>query len=112
MKKADKEQTLHTMLMAQDWENPTKDMASANPEQYALGMKVEGKEHADIAHGDVGIIHKIVMAHLKEMPDYYTKLQAMDQKDEIKEGPGKDKTKKHEKAEGEVVHKEGKEEHE
>ena len=44
-----------------------------NPDQIKKGMKVE-KEHDDITHGKIDIIKKIVAAHLKEDPKYYTKL--------------------------------------
>lgn len=45
--------------------------------EVAIGMKEE-REHNDITHGNPETIEKIVVAHLKEDPHYYTKLkQAM-----------------------------------
>ena len=38
------------------------------------GMKVE-QEHRDITKGKKSITKKIVMAHLKEHPGYYSKLK-------------------------------------
>jgi len=40
-------------------------------------MKVE-LEHEDITKGDPIKTAKIVMAHLKEVPDYYTKLKKVE----------------------------------
>lgn len=42
--------------------------------QVAMGMDEE-KEHSDVTHGDVTKTAKIVNAHLKEDPRYYTKLE-------------------------------------
>lgn len=39
-----------------------------------MGMKVE-QEHRDITHGSTTMTRKIVNAHLKEDPEYYTKLE-------------------------------------
>jgi len=44
-----------------------------------LGMSVE-KEHNDVTHGDPKIIEKIVMSHLKENPNYYTRLEKLEKK--------------------------------
>jgi hypothetical protein len=45
--------------------------------QFCMGMKVE-QEHKDITHGDPEMTAKIVLAHLKEIPDYYTRLEDME----------------------------------
>ncbi len=45
--------------------------------QFAMGMKVE-HEHKDLTKGDPLKTAKIVLAHLKELPDYYTRLQKME----------------------------------
>lgn len=45
--------------------------------EYNKGMNVE-KEHSDITHGDKKMTSKIVLAHLKEIPDYYSKLEKME----------------------------------
>ena len=42
--------------------------------EFNKGMKVE-QEHKDITKGKKGITKKIVMAHLKEHKDYYSKLK-------------------------------------
>jgi hypothetical protein len=52
-----------------------------DPKQMAMGMKVE-QEHDDVTHGDPAITKKIVMAHLKECPEYYTKLKKIEGKEE------------------------------
>ena len=45
--------------------------------QFKMGLKVEG-EHKDITKGDPVKTAKIVLAHLKELPDYYTKLKKVE----------------------------------
>lgn len=52
-------------------------------EEFAQGMKEE-MEHDDITGGDLGLTGKIVMAHLKEDANYYSKLSAAMKKG----GPG------------------------
>ena len=47
------------------------------PKEMKKGMEVE-KEHNDITKGDKEMIHKIVMAHLKEDKHYYSKLEKME----------------------------------
>ena len=42
--------------------------------EFKKGMKVE-QEHKDITKGKKSITKKIVMAHLKEHKDYYSKLK-------------------------------------
>jgi Protein of unknown function (DUF5661) len=53
-------------------------------EQFRLGLAVE-LEHGsqdpatDVTHDDEIITGKIALAHLREIPDYYTRLAAMEQ---------------------------------
>jgi hypothetical protein len=42
--------------------------------QFKMGLKEE-LEHRDVTHGDYLVTGRIVLAHLKEKPDYYTRLQ-------------------------------------
>lgn len=51
------------------------------PSEKKMGMKVE-REHNDVTHGDPKLVEKIVMAHLKEVPDYYTKLKEIVEKED------------------------------
>lgn len=48
-------------------------------EQLQMGMNVE-LEHVDITNGDPILTAKIALAHLKEIPDYYTRLAKMEKK--------------------------------
>jgi hypothetical protein len=45
--------------------------------EFCMGMKVE-QEHKDITKGDPMMTAKIVLAHLTELPDYYTRLERME----------------------------------
>lgn len=45
--------------------------------QFEMGMKVE-QEHRNITKGDPVVTGKIVLAHLKEVPNYYTKLKKVE----------------------------------
>jgi phage terminase small subunit len=47
---------------------------SVDFKQFEIGMNVE-LEHQDVTHGDLVQTAKIAIAHLKEVPDYYTKLK-------------------------------------
>jgi len=42
-------------------------------DEFTVGIKVE-MEHADVTGGDLETTAKIALAHLAEVPDYYTKL--------------------------------------
>ncbi len=53
-------------------------MKAKNKNQVKIGMDVE-KEHKDITKGDKKLTRKIVDAHLKEDPNYYTKLKKMEE---------------------------------
>jgi hypothetical protein len=51
-------------------------------EQFRMGLAVE-LEHADdpetnVTGGDLYLTGKIAWAHLKEIPDYYTRLEKME----------------------------------
>jgi hypothetical protein len=45
--------------------------------QFSQGLKVE-TEHKDITKGCPILTGKIALAHLKEIPDYYTRLKKME----------------------------------
>jgi len=45
--------------------------------QFKAGFKTE-HEHVDVTKGDPVKTAKIVIAHLKEVPDYYTKLRKVE----------------------------------
>lgn len=45
-----------------------------NPEQLKKGQQTE-QEHNDITHGNFAMVTKIAKAHLREDPNYYTKLK-------------------------------------
>jgi hypothetical protein len=52
-------------------------------EQYRMGLEVELEHGArdpetDVTNDDEVITGKIAWAHLKELPDYYTRLAAME----------------------------------
>jgi len=55
------------------------DSQSVDPEQLTMGVEVEMKEHTK----DEVVAKKIAMDHLAEIPDYYTRLAAME-KDALK----------------------------
>ena len=46
-------------------------------DQFVKGMNVE-LEHADVTLGSPMLTAKIVLAHLKELPDYYDRLAKME----------------------------------
>jgi len=47
--------------------------------EFKKGLKVE-LEHKDVTKNDPIKTAKITLAHLKEMPDYYTRLAKMEKK--------------------------------
>ena len=51
--------------------------------ELRMGLEVE-QEHEDVVGNDINMIAKIALAHLNEMPDYYTKLKQMEGKEAIK----------------------------
>ena len=60
------------------------DFNKTNLDQFIKGVKTEYKEHGpsdpqtDVVGNDLTIAAKIALAHLKEIPDYYNKLEAME----------------------------------
>lgn len=55
-------------------------------EQFRMGLGVElehgsGDPETDVTHGDVFLTGKIAWAHLKEIADYYTRLDKMESQD-------------------------------
>jgi hypothetical protein len=59
------------------------DFTVVDLEQFRLGLAVElehGSEHAEtnVTNDDVATTGKIAWAHLKEIPDYYTRLAQME----------------------------------
>jgi len=65
-----------------DWRKSSFDI-----EQFRMGLAVE-LEHGtqdsatDVTHDDETITGKIALAHLREIPDYYTRLAAMEKEAE------------------------------
>jgi Protein of unknown function (DUF5661) len=65
-------------LVGIDWNT-----APFEPEQYRMGLEVE-LEHGshdpetNVTNDDEILTGKIAWAHLKELPDYYTRLAAME----------------------------------
>lgn len=59
------------------------DWKQFDPEQFRLGLEVELEHGArdpqtDVTHDDPLVTGKIAWAHLKEFPDYYTRLARME----------------------------------
>lgn len=50
---------------------------NVDSDQLLRGLNIE-MEHSDITHGDPVMTAKIALAHLKEMPDYYSRLERME----------------------------------
>jgi len=74
------------------------DISKYDPKQLIKGMKVE-KEHDDGSELDVvnnvGDLMKIAMAHLNELPDYYDRLEKVEEKKKMNKQKKRDvKTKK------------------
>ena len=65
------------------------DWSKFDVEQYRMGLNVE-LEHGlaelqtNVTDDDLGITGKIALAHLKEFPDYYTRLEKMEREAEGK----------------------------
>jgi hypothetical protein len=51
---------------------------SVDFDEFRMGMGVE-LEHRDVTDGDLETTAKIVLAHLKEKSDYYTRLKKVEQ---------------------------------
>lgn len=59
------------------------DFAQFDLEQFRMGLSVELEHGANdpetnVTNGDVYLTGKIAWAHLKEIPDYYTRLAKME----------------------------------
>jgi hypothetical protein len=54
------------------------DWSSTDATQLYEGTKVEAGEHQDVMNGNLEIAVRIALAHLKEIPDYYTRLKTME----------------------------------
>jgi Protein of unknown function (DUF5661) len=71
-----------------DW-----DSAPFDVEQFRIGMEVE-LEHGshdpatDVTGDDPIVTAKIALAHLNEFPDYYTRLEAMEEEAKREQGNG------------------------
>lgn len=66
--------------------------------QFKKGLNLELEEHGDL-HPQTDVIHhslikagKIALAHLKELPDYYSKLNKMEMSESIEKAPITKKT--------------------
>lgn len=62
------------------------DFTVVDLEEFRKGLGVElehgsGDPETDVTHGDVYLTGKIAWAHLKEMADYYTRLDKMESED-------------------------------
>jgi hypothetical protein len=51
---------------------------SVDAAQLYEGTKIESEEHQDIMKGNLEIAIRIALAHLKEIPDYYSRLEVME----------------------------------
>ena len=54
------------------------DWNSINATELYEGTQVEAEEHPDVMNGSLEVAVRIAYAHLKEIPDYYTRLEAME----------------------------------
>jgi phage shock protein PspC (stress-responsive transcriptional regulator) len=70
------------------------DFDEVDPEEFRMGLAVE-LEHGshdkqtNVTNDDLHMTGKIAWAHLKEMPDYYTRLTAMEAEQKEEERPMK-----------------------
>ncbi len=63
------------------------DWSHFDVEQFRMGLDVELEHgtvdpHTDVTHDDSLLTGKIALAHLNELPDYYTRLAQMEQEGE------------------------------
>ena len=63
------------------------DWSKFDVEQFRMGMDVElehglADPHTNVTNDDSLMTGKIALAHLNELPDYYTRLQEMEQEGE------------------------------
>lgn len=57
------------------------DATQVDPEEFILGLNTE-MERTAVAVGDLKKLVLLVLAHLKKMPDHYTRLQSTEQPDQ------------------------------
>jgi len=63
---------------AEDIGNALKvDWAKIDLEQFRIGLEVE-LGHKNVTGGDLKLTGMIALAHLEEIPDYYTRLRRME----------------------------------
>lgn len=55
-----------------------------DPKELKMGIEIE-KEHSKVVKGDPKKIRQIALDHLKELPDYYTRLKKMEKEGGVKE---------------------------
>jgi hypothetical protein len=63
--------------------------AEVDIEQFRIGLGIElehglGDPETDVTHDDPIMTAKIALAHLREIPDYYTRLERMEREAEGK----------------------------
>lgn len=56
------------------------DLDGITPKNLARGIKVEHQEHPDVTGGSLERAAQIAHAHLRERPDYYQQLEAMEKR--------------------------------
>jgi len=66
------------------------DWSSISLTQLHAGTKVEAEEHQDVMNGRLEVAVRIALAHLREIPDYYTRLKIMEAKAGDNEIPNTD----------------------
>ncbi|MGI8562624.1 MAG: DUF5661 family protein [Candidatus Dormibacter sp.] len=71
-----------------DWSN-----SPFGVEQFQAGMEVEFEHGShdpatDVTHDDPVLTGKIALAHLKEFPDYYVRLERMEREAKEQQGSG------------------------
>lgn len=59
----------------------TSEKKGVDPYEFHLGMNIE-MEHFDVTKGDLKKTAKITLAHLRELPDYNTRLKRMEKEGE------------------------------
>lgn len=63
------------------------DKTKVNPDEFIMGLNVE-LEHIDVIGNNLKKLALLVLAHLKETPDYYTKLQSVEHPNSSEVPPG------------------------
>lgn len=61
------------------------DITQFDPKEFAAGMDVE-QEHQDVTNGHPVLTARIALAHLKEFPDYYSRLAKMEEEGKSAQG--------------------------